>query len=106
VKEIFDGWLRAHEPRRAEKVLSLIRQTHGGRLYDPKFGERMRGHGPYADMLRRRFEVARRRHGFRPDRFTLDALPSESRHGQARNAASSQADLTSSARVRACDSTM
>jgi len=73
VKEIFAGWLRAHEPGRAEKILSLIRQTHGGRLYDPKFGERMRGHGPYADMLRRRFEVARRRHGFHQERFALDA---------------------------------
>jgi DNA repair photolyase len=73
VKEIFAGWLHAHEPGRAEKILSLIRQTHGGRLYDPKFGERMRGHGPYADMLRRRFEVARRRLGFRQDRFALDA---------------------------------
>ncbi|MGH9749020.1 MAG: PA0069 family radical SAM protein, partial [Candidatus Polarisedimenticolia bacterium] len=55
VKEIFTGWLEARYPLRAAKVLALIRETRGGNLYDPAFGERMRGSGPYADLLARRF---------------------------------------------------
>ena len=72
VKEIFSGWLQVHEPTRAGHVLSLIRQMHGGRLYDPGFGERMRGTGPYAQLLRQRFEVACRRLGLNETRPTLD----------------------------------
>jgi DNA repair photolyase len=72
LKEVFGAWLSEHEPTRAAKVLSLIRQARGGKLYDAKFGERMRGEGPYAAMLSRRFEVACRRHGFDRERPKLD----------------------------------
>jgi DNA repair photolyase len=41
--------------------MSLIRQSHGGKDYDPQWGKRMRGDGPYAEMLRIRFETAYRR---------------------------------------------
>lgn len=63
VKEIFSGWLEAHYPLRAQHVLSLVRETHGGKIYDPTFGARMRGSGPYAELLRQRFEKACRRLG-------------------------------------------
>ena len=72
VKEVFAGWLAEHEPGRAAKILDRIRETRGGKLYDPKFGARMRGEGPYAEMLARRFEVAARRHGFDRVRPPLD----------------------------------
>ena len=75
VKEIFRAWLEQHAPTRAAKVLSLIRQARGGKLYDSRFGERLRGEGPYAAMLARRFEVARRRHGFDRERSRLDTAP-------------------------------
>ena len=71
VKELFGEWLEAHYPLKKDHVLSLIRQTHGGRLYDPEFGARMRGTGPYADLLRQRFAKACRRLGLGP---RLDAL--------------------------------
>jgi DNA repair photolyase len=71
-KEVFSAWLVEHEPSRAAKVLALIRQSRGGKLYDARFGERMRGEGPYAEMLARRFEVASRRHGFANERPKLD----------------------------------
>jgi len=61
VKELFVAWLDTHFPQRAEHVLSLLRGMRGGKLYDPAFGERMCGKGPYAELLRKRFEVACRR---------------------------------------------
>jgi DNA repair photolyase len=63
VKELFEDWLRERFPLRADHMLALIRETREGNLSDPRFGSRMRGTGPYADLLRRRFEVARRRFG-------------------------------------------
>ncbi|RAP57121.1 PA0069 family radical SAM protein [Oleiagrimonas sp. MCCC 1A03011] len=64
LKTLFREWLALHVPQRAEHVMSLIQQMHGGRDYDSDFRTRMRGQGVFAEMLRRRFEVACRRHGF------------------------------------------
>jgi DNA repair photolyase len=61
--ELFEQWLREHYPDRAERVLKLQRELHGGRLNDPRFGSRMRGEGPYAALLARRFEHALSRLG-------------------------------------------
>jgi len=72
VKEVFSDWLAQHEPGRAAKILGRIRDARGGKLNDPRFGARMRGDGPYAEMLARRFEVARRRLGFQTHRPQLD----------------------------------
>jgi DNA repair photolyase len=72
VKDVFASWLHAHEPSRAAKILSLIKQARGGKLYDSTFGTRMTGEGPYADMLRRRFDVTCARLGLNRDRPRLD----------------------------------
>ena len=64
LKTLFREWLAIHVPQRAEHVMSLVRQMNGGRDYDPDFHTRMRGQGPFAELLRRRFEVACRKHGF------------------------------------------
>lgn len=61
LKEIFTEWLEANYPLRKDRVLNLIRETRGGELYASGFGTRMRGEGPYAELLRRRFETARHR---------------------------------------------
>jgi DNA repair photolyase len=66
VREIFQDWLREHEPLREERVMSLIRGAHEGRAYEASFGRRMTGTGVYADMLAQRFRVAVRRLGFGP----------------------------------------
>ena len=63
IAELFREWLEAHFPDRAGRVLSLMREMHGGRIYDARFGTRMRGAGPYAWTLWRRFELACRRLG-------------------------------------------
>jgi DNA repair photolyase len=64
LKDLFKEWLETHFPAKAAHVLSLVAQTHGGRLYDSTWSKRMTGTGPYADVLRLRFERACRRLGF------------------------------------------
>ena len=60
---LFEEWLGNHYPARAAHVMSLIRQSRGGKAYQSEFGTRMRGTGPYAELLRARFEAARKRFG-------------------------------------------
>jgi DNA repair photolyase len=74
VKILFREWLAEHYPDRAKHVMSLINQTRGGKDYDAQFGRRMTGTGPYAELLRTRFELARRKCGFdsASDRYELD----------------------------------
>jgi DNA repair photolyase len=63
VQELFQDWLATHYPDRAERVLSLIRQTRHGDLDSGRFGERMRGTGPVAELLAQRCAIACRRLG-------------------------------------------
>ena len=74
IKDLFDEWLRANRPDRAEKVLSLIRQMRGGALYQAEFGLRMRGEGPIAQLLAARFSAAVKRLGLNRIRYRLDTL--------------------------------
>jgi DNA repair photolyase len=64
VKILFREWLAEHYPDRAAHVMSLINQSRGGKDYDSRFGVRMRGTGPYAELLRTRFQLAARKLGF------------------------------------------
>jgi DNA repair photolyase len=64
LKALFREWLEEHFPDKAAHVLSLVAQSHGGKLYDSAWSRRMTGAGPYADMLRRRFDRACRKQGF------------------------------------------
>jgi DNA repair photolyase len=63
VREVFREWLLRHFPDRVRHVLALVRDTRGGRDNDPRFGSRMSGEGPYATLLRQRFDKARQRYG-------------------------------------------
>lgn len=64
LKDIWREWLALHHPDRAAHVMSLLAQMRGGRDYDSAFGTRMRGEGPFAQLLAARFARARRRLGF------------------------------------------
>jgi DNA repair photolyase len=64
VKDLFREWLAEFYPDRAKHVMSLVQQSHGGKDYDSRFGQRMRGTGPYAELLHRRFRLAARKLGF------------------------------------------
>jgi DNA repair photolyase len=63
VAPLFRAWLDAHFPDRAAKVMGIIQSIRGGRDNDPDFGSRMRGSGPWADLLRSRFAIACRKYG-------------------------------------------
>jgi DNA repair photolyase len=72
VAPLFQEWLQAHYPDKASHVLSLMRQMRGGQLYRAEWGRRMRGTGPFAELLRRRFETSCRRLGLNRQRPKLD----------------------------------
>lgn len=72
IADLFEQWLQTHFPERATHVMSLIRQCRGGKVYDSRFGSRMRGEGPFAELLAQRFRLASRRLGFGQERFDLD----------------------------------
>ena len=57
-------WLSLHYPERAAHVMSLVQQMRGGKDYDSAWGTRMRGEGPFADLIAMRFAKASRRIGF------------------------------------------
>jgi DNA repair photolyase len=63
IKDLFREWLEANAPDRAKHVMSLVRQMRGGKDYDSTWHTRMRGTGPYAEMIARRFHMAVKRLG-------------------------------------------
>ncbi|RSK31979.1 PA0069 family radical SAM protein [Rhodovulum iodosum] len=72
VAPLFRDWLETHYPDRAARVMARLREMHGGRDYDPAWGRRMRGQGPYAQMIGQRFRVAAARLGLDADLPPLD----------------------------------
>lgn len=63
VSPLFQQWLQAHFPDRAQRVMNHVREMRGGKDYDANFGTRMRGEGIWADLIRQRFEKAAKRLG-------------------------------------------
>ena len=63
LRPLFKEWLATHYPQRAEHVMSIVRQTRGGKENDPNFGSRMSGTGMFAELIEKRFDVACRRYG-------------------------------------------
>jgi DNA repair photolyase len=68
VKTLFREWLAEHHPLKAKHVMSIIQSLRGGRDNDPRFGTRMSGIGPYAQLIQNRFNVACRRLGINGSR--------------------------------------
>ncbi len=63
VSQLWQEWLAQHEPNRAAKIMARLREMHGGKDYDARWGHRMRGEGEYARMIDHRFRLAARRLG-------------------------------------------
>lgn len=72
IKDLFREWLAEARPDRAARVMSLVRQTRGGRDYDPDWSQRMKGSGPVADLIGARFKAAIKRYGLDGPRHDLD----------------------------------
>jgi len=73
VRDIFREWLAKEMPDRAAHVLSLLKSTRQGKEYDATWGRRMRGTGPYAWAIGRRFELTCERLGINAQKTPLDA---------------------------------
>jgi DNA repair photolyase len=71
VSPIFKDWLLRHFPDRYRHVMSLVRSMRDGKDYDAEWGKRMKGTGPYAWQIGRRFEIAARRLGLNSERTPL-----------------------------------
>ncbi len=72
LKDLFIQWLETHAPGKARHVLNNLKQSRDGNLYVSGFGQRMRGAGPFADLLEQRFKLACKRLGLnaaRPAEF-------------------------------------
>ncbi|SLJ90774.1 PA0069 family radical SAM protein [Novosphingobium mathurense] len=80
VAPLFREWLDAHFPDRAAKVMATIRDMRGGKDNDPRFFQRMRPSGVWADLFRNRFRLAARRHGFGPPDVHLDCSDFKAPH--------------------------
>jgi DNA repair photolyase len=61
IKHLFLEWLESHYPARKARVVSLLREARGGKLYESAWGTRMKGRGIHADLLARRFALACKR---------------------------------------------
>jgi DNA repair photolyase len=64
--------------------MSRMRSMRGGKDYDAQWGKRMRGSGPYAWQIGRRFELATKRlnlnaknYDLRTDKFKPPVLPGQ-----------------------------
>ncbi|GAA0771900.1 PA0069 family radical SAM protein [Brevundimonas olei] len=83
IKDLFREWLADARPDRAARVMSLIRQTRGGKDYDPDWSQRMKGTGPVAELIAARFKAAVKRYGLDGHRHALDVtqfrIPADAR---------------------------
>ena len=71
VRDLFREWLMANYPDRYRHVFKLVREMRGGKDYDSTWGRRMKGSGPYAWMIGRRFEVACEKLGLNEEKAKL-----------------------------------
>ncbi|HEY8388882.1 MAG TPA: PA0069 family radical SAM protein [Parasegetibacter sp.] len=73
VKLIFHDWLYKNFPDRADKVWHLIEDGHGGKVSDSRFGVRMRGDGPMAEIIRQQFRKYAALYRLDDQRWSLDS---------------------------------
>jgi DNA repair photolyase len=72
VSPLFRQWLELHYPQRTARIMARIREMRGGKDYDSDFATRMKGTGPWAELMAQRFDTASRKLGFNRKRVELD----------------------------------
>ena len=72
VSPLFRQWLEQHYPQRSERIMARVHDMRGGKDYDSSFATRMKGAGPWAELIAQRFQKASRRLGFNRERVELD----------------------------------
>ena len=79
---LFQEWLSLHYPQRAARVIARVQDLRGidddarrdGKVYDSNFKTRMKGSGPWADLIKQRFDKACARLGFNQPRTPMDRV--------------------------------
>lgn len=72
IADIFEEWLVRVLPERSDKVLQLIRETHGGSLNESRWKTRMKGEGHFAVNIANMLRVARKKYGLHTEKYSLD----------------------------------
>ncbi len=72
VAPLWEAWMDEHYPERKNRVMSKLREMHGGKVYDAQWFSRGRGAGAYAALIAQRFTKARKRLGLDGDLAALD----------------------------------
>ncbi|RYH03180.1 PA0069 family radical SAM protein [Salipiger sp. IMCC34102] len=67
VAGLFEDWVRETYPDRAARIMARVRELHGGKTYDPEWGQRMTGQGEWARLTKQRFDLAARKLGLKRD---------------------------------------
>jgi DNA repair photolyase len=70
---IFEDWLKKNYPDRFEKVWHLIQSCHAGKVNDSRFGDRMRGDGNIAQMIKDNFKIHCRLNNLNESRVELNS---------------------------------
>nr|WP_321982114.1 PA0069 family radical SAM protein [uncultured Cohaesibacter sp.] len=71
VSPLFQDWLLHHYPDRYRHVMNVLRSMRGGKDYDSRMGQRMKGTGPFAELLHKRVDVVCRKLGYNSRRTRL-----------------------------------
>ena len=72
VAELFAQWLAEHAPAKADHVVSLLKQSRGGKAYDGAWATRFTGTGTLAQVLNTRFHIACKRLGLADRQIPLN----------------------------------
>jgi DNA repair photolyase len=72
IKILFHDWLYTNYPDRADKVWHMIEDSHDGQVNDSRFGVRMRGEGPIADMVNQQYKKYGQLYGLNAERWELN----------------------------------
>ncbi|MFY0673519.1 MAG: PA0069 family radical SAM protein [Bacteroidia bacterium] len=72
VATVFEDWVHKAFPDRASKILSNIKQTHGGNMGENRFGTRMRGEGAVVEACNRMFKMAQAKYCPKKDLSKMD----------------------------------
>ena len=72
VRDLFYEWLMVHYPDKAGRIQSLVRQVRSGQDSDSEFYSRMRGSGPVAELIQKRFDLAKLKYGLNQAMPELD----------------------------------
>ncbi len=82
LQSLFPEWLHTHYPLRANRVLKALRSMRKDSLNDARFGHRMMGSGPRADIIKQRFKLACKKAGIAEGRsIELDTTQFRPPHG-------------------------